>query len=507
MTKVDRLKSNLKLRHIGINTYKEAVIYMHEDCHVCRAEGFEVQARVNVTLNGETLIATLNIVTSDFLKQGEAGLSEYAFSKLGANEGDEIHVSHPPAIHSLSYMRSKIYGHDLQDEHLQSIIDDIVAGRYSDIHISSFLTACAGGRLNSQEIIYLTRAMIKSGDKLDWGKELVVDKHCVGGLPGNRTTPIVVAIVAAYGLTMPKTSSRAITSPAGTADTMEVLAPVDLDISSMRKVVEQENGCLVWGGSVSLSPADDLLIRVEKALDLDSEGQLVASVLSKKIAAGSSHVLIDIPVGPTAKIRSLEMVEELSRHLEKTGSAMGIAVRVHTSDGTQPVGRGIGPALEARDLIAVLKNDITAPQDLKERALDLAGYTLEFSPEVKIGQGRKIAENILNSGKAWSKFQAICEAQGGMREIPKAQYTHTIEADDSGQIVAIDNRRIARIAKLAGAPVDKEAGVDLHTPVGSNIERGQPLYTVHSNSPGELDYALTYLKSQDKIIDIPGENP
>lgn len=186
---------------------------------------------------------------------------------------------------------------------------------------------------------------------------------------------------------------------------------------------------------------------------------------------------------------------------------MGIAVRVHTSDGTQPVGRGIGPALEARDLIAVLKNDITAPQDLKERALDLAGYTLEFSPEVKIGQGRKIAENILNSGKAWSKFQAICEAQGGMREIPKAQYTHTIEADDSGQIVAIDNRRIARIAKLAGAPVDKEAGVDLHTPVGSNIERGQPLYTVHSNSPGELDYALTYLKSQDKIIDIPGENP
>ena len=134
-------------------------------------------------------------------------------------------------------MRSKIYGNELQSKHFQSIIADIVAGRYSDIHISSFLTAFAGGRLNSQEIIHLTHAMIDSGDKLDWGRELVVDKHCVGGLPGNRTTPIVVAIVAAYGLTMPKTSSRAITSPSGTADTMEVIAPVDLDVQDRKSVV------------------------------------------------------------------------------------------------------------------------------------------------------------------------------------------------------------------------------------------------------------------------------
>ncbi len=314
----ERPKPILKLRILGINTYKEAVIFMREDCHVCRSEGFEVQARVNVTLKGVNLIATLNIVTSEILQHGEASLSDFALQKLAAKDGDEIHVSHPPQVHSLSHMRSKIYGNVLEADHLQSIVDDIVAGRYSDIHVSAFLTACAGGRLNETEIVHLTRAMVDSGDRLDWGKDLVVDKHCIGGLPGNRTTPIVVAIIAAYGLTMPKTSSRAITSLAGTADTMEVLTNVNLDAAAMRKVVEKENGCVVWGGSVTLSPADDLLIRVEKALDIDSEGQLIASVLSKKIAAGSSHVLIDMPIGPTAKIRSIKMAGKLTRYLEQT---------------------------------------------------------------------------------------------------------------------------------------------------------------------------------------------
>ena len=501
----ERPKPILKFRRLGIDTYKEAVIYMREDCHVCRAEGFEVQTRVLVSLNGQSMIATLNMIRDGLLKPGEATLSEYAWAKLGAKDGADIHVSHAPPVHSLSHMRSKIYGNELQGEQLQSIVDDIVAGYYSDIHVSSFLTACAGGRLNEQEIVHLTRAMVDSGDRLDWGQDLVVDKHCVGGLPGNRTTPIVVAIVAAHGLTMPKTSSRAITSPAGTADTMEVLTAVDLDVPVMRKVVEQEQGCVVWGGSVSLSPADDLLIRVEKALDLDSEGQLVASVLSKKIAAGSSHVLIDMPVGPTAKIRSMEMAEDLSRYLEQTGAAMGIGVRVHTSDGSQPVGRGIGPALEARDLVAVLQNTKDAPQDLRERALDLAGHILEFSPDVKNGQGRILAAELLNSGKAWAKFQAICDAQGGMKDIPSAKYTHVIEADQAGQVAAIDNRRIARVAKLAGAPADKVAGVDLHTPVGTHLEKGAPLFTVHAHSPGELDYALSYLEEQDGIIDIEGE--
>lgn len=169
--------------------------------------------------------------------------------------------------------------------------------------------------------------------------------HCVGGLPGNRTTLIVVPIVAAFGLMIPKTSSRAITSPAGTADTMEVLAPVNLDIKKMKKVVEREYGCIVWGGAMSLSPADDILIHIERAIDLDSEGQLVASVLSKKIAAGSTHLVIDIPIGATAKIRSLKTAIKLKKLFDNICLKYNLTIKTIFSHGEQPVGRGIGPAL------------------------------------------------------------------------------------------------------------------------------------------------------------------
>ncbi len=497
--------NTLYLSRLGIDSYKEAVIYMREDCHVCRSEGLTAPARVRVTLNSRFVIATLHIIKSDMLKKGHASLSEYAWDMLGAQEKDRITVTHAKQVSSLSHVRSKIYGNSLSADNIHNIIEDIAAGRYSHIHIAAFLSACAGGRMNNREIVSLTRAMIDVGESINWGSDLIVDKHCVGGLPGNRTTPIIVSIVAAYGLTIPKTSSRAITSPAGTADTMEVLAPVELNIKAMRRVVEQENGCIVGGGSIDLSPADSLLIQVEKALDLDSEGQLVASVISKKISAGSNHILIDIPVGPTAKIRDIKTAKMLENYLTTVARELDFYVKTYVSDGTSPIGRGIGPALEARDLVAVLRGDKTAPGDLRDRAITLAGYILEFSPDVAEGQGSIIAREILENGRAWKKFQAICDAQGGMRDIPVSQHKHTIQAKHAGTVMVIDNRKIAKIAKLAGAPYEKAAGVDLHVKLGERLEKGRPLYSIHANSPGALSYTLNYLAEGNHIIQLGEE--
>jgi thymidine phosphorylase len=492
----------LSVKRLGIDTYKEAVIYMRKDCQVCLSEGFEAQARVRVSYEDRLIIATLNFVTSDLLPQDKIGLSEYAWELLQAKEGGHVTVSHQKHLYSLSSVRSKIYGNILDEKEIKGIIEDIVAGRYSDIHIATFLTAYASRELDLTETSFLTKAMIESGETLYWPAEMVVDKHCVGGLPGNRTTPIIVAIVAAYGLTMPKTSSRAITSPAGTADTMEVLAPVDLNIKEIKKIVSKEKGCIAWGGSVALSPADDMLIRVERAIELDSEGQLVASILSKKIAAGSTHVVIDMPIGPTAKVRSQEMADILKHYLESVGHTLGIVVKVVCTDGTQPVGRGIGPALEARDIVEVLTGAVNAPADLRERAITLAGSILEFSPQVKAGEGCAVAEEILVSGRAWKKFQDICAAQGGMREIPKSRYQHTVLATGVGHIGLIDNRHIARIAKLAGAPHDKTAGVDLHVKLGHAVHSGTPLFTVHAGSPSGLSYALAYVKDGNAAVKV-----
>lgn len=497
----------LRLKRLGIDTYKEAVIYLHYDSNICRSEGFEAETRIQVSCGDRSIIATLNIIHSDLLTTEEAGLSEYAWCLLDAKEGEEVQLRHPRSLRSLSFIRAKIYGNKLDAEAIDVIINDILAGYLADIHIAAFLTAGAGGRLSEGEIMSLTRTMIAAGDKLSWSSPLVVDKHCIGGVPGNRTTLIAVPIVAAFGLMIPKTSSRAITSPAGTADTMEVFAPVELDIHAMRKVVEQENGCIVWGGAVALSPADDMLIRVERALDLDSEGQLVASVLSKKIAAGSTHVLIDIPIGPTVKVRNAAAAKKLKKYLEEIGSRLGIHVRTLFTDGLQPVGRGIGPALEALDVLAVLQCDPHAPQDLRERALQIASDIIEFSPHVARGAGRKIAEDILNSGLAFKKFQAICIAQGGMREPKKARYLHVVHSLRTGKVFTINNRRLASVAKLAGAPRAKAAGVELHVALGAKVDKGQPLFTVHAESPGELAYALSFVEQYKKIIHIEENFP
>jgi len=496
------MPNSVRARRLGLDTQYEAVVIMHKDCAVCRSEGFSAHARVLLCNGDRRVIATLYQATGDLIAHDEAALSESAWRRLGLSNEGHITVTHPAPLDSLSHVRSRIYGHDLGEASFNTIIRDVVDGKYTDIYLSSFLTACAARPLDHKEILALTHAMVETGERLRWPAGTIVDKHCVGGLPGNRTTPIIVAIAASLGLTMPKTSSRAITSPAGTADAMETMAPVDLDTAAIRRVVEREGGCVVWGGAIRLSPADDILIRVERALDLDSEGQLIASVLSKKIAAGSTHVVIDLPVGQTAKVRSAKTANALSRDIVRVAEAFGLQVKVVETDGLQPVGRGIGPALEARDVLSVLRCEADAPQDLRQRAIRLSGALLELGGVAPANRGEAMAVAAVDDGRAWTKFQRICEAQGEMRVPPTSSQQRPLLAERRGHVEAIDNRKIARLAKLAGAPDDKAAGVDLHVSVGDEVALGQPLCTVHAESPGELAYAFDYAAANHDIIAI-----
>jgi thymidine phosphorylase len=492
--------NTLKLVPLGIDTQKEYVVFMRKDCHICISEGFEAHNRLLITVKGKSIIATLNTITDGILKPGKAGLSNSAWNFLAAKEEDEISFAHMHPVASMRSVRSKMYGKKLNKDAFENIINDIVKGQYSNIEIAAFITACAGDNLDIHEIIGLTEAMVNSGRMLSWKNKIVVDKHCVGGLPGNRTTPIVVSILAEAGYTIPKTSSRAITSPSGTADTLETMTEVNLDIKKIQKVVEKENGCFVWGGSIKLSPADDILIRVERALDVDGEGQMIASVLSKKLAAGSTHVVIDIPIGKTAKVRTEDDAEKLKYYFKVVGKAIGLKVKVIFTDGSQPVGRGIGPSLEAMDVLTVLRNEEGAPQDLKERALLIAGSIIDLVSKSKKETGITLAGEILSSGRAYDKFIAICKAQGGFREPKMAIYKTEIQATKSGTVLEIDNRRLAKIAKLAGAPHDLTAGVLLHTPLKTKVSKGDVLFCIYSETEGELNYALRYLKTEKDII-------
>jgi thymidine phosphorylase len=498
----EHFRPRLRLRRLPVDTYHEAVAYLPRRSTVYRPSEFQALAKVEVRAGDRRVIAVLNVIDHDtVLAPDEVGLSQQGFDQFGVAEGTAVEVVQAARPESLEAVRRKIQGEELTAGELDAVIRDIAAMRYSKMEIGAFLVASASF-LSTIEVLELTRAMARVGRKLAWSNGPVVDKHCIGGIPGNRTSMIVVPIVAAHGLMIPKTSSRAITSPAGTADTMEVLARVDLSIAEMQEVVRAESGCLVWGGHVNLSPADDILISVERPLAIDTPEQMVASILSKKLAAGSSRLVIDIPVGPSAKIRSESAAVRLRKLFEFVGDRLGLHIDVMLTDGAQPIGRGIGPALEVRDVLKVLQGEADAPADLRRRSIDLAGRILEFDPALRGGSGAERARELLDSGAALAKMQRIIDAQGrSTASIPLGPLSREITATHDGVVTVIDCYRIGRIARLAGAPNDKGAGIDLLKKVGERVERGEPLYRIHACLPVDYGFAVQ-LAAEDNAYRI-----
>ncbi|HRQ47108.1 MAG TPA: thymidine phosphorylase family protein [Rhodocyclaceae bacterium] len=484
----------LALRRVAIDTYRENVAYLHRECPVYRAEGFQALSKVEVRANGRRILATLNVVDDEnIVGCRELGLSEDAFAQLDVQDGHPASVSQAEPAGSIPALHRKIAGERLDADDFRAIVRDIAEHRYSKIELTAFVVASNQGELDREEVYFLTDAMAASGRRLDWHERLVVDKHCIGGIPGNRTSMLVVPIVAAHGMLCPKTSSRAITSPAGTADTMEVLADVELTFEQMARIVREHRGCLAWGGTAHLSPADDVLISVERPLSIDSPGQMVASILSKKVAAGSTHLVLDIPVGPSAKVRSMPDAQRLRKLFEYVGGRMGLALDVVITDGRQPVGNGVGPMLEARDAMRVLENDPSAPNDLRQKALRLAGRMLEFDPDVRGGDGFAIARDILDSGRALAKMDAIIRAQGSHgfdhHNPALGALSFDVTAPQDGVVTGIDNLQIARIARFAGAPKVKGAGVDLFRKLGETVVAGEPLYRVYAAYAADLEFS------------------
>lgn len=505
----------LTLKSVAIDTFKENVAYLHRDCPLYSTQGFQALMKIEIYKqdSDSPVIAVLNIVDDNAIVDiNELGLSTQAFKQLGQLPGANVSIAPAKPPISLKAVHRKISGETLKKDEFHLICQDILENRYSKMEIAAFLVACSHNGLEREEIFFLTKAMVDTGKKLNWGEAIVVDKHCIGGIPGNRTTMIVTPIIAAHGMLMPKTSSRAITSPAGTADTMEVLANVELSIEEMKKIVQQHRGMLTWGGTARLAPVDDILISVERPLSMDSTGQLVASILSKKIAAGSTHLLIDIPVGDTAKVHHNHEALALRKLFEYIGDLFGLHIEVVVSDGSQPIGNGVGPALEARDVQQVLSNDQNAPRDLREKSLRLAGRILEFDPDVRGGQGYNIARDILESGRAFEKMQAIISAQGVQQnKVNKTILSYEVKAIKTGYIHAINNLTIAHIASLAGAPLDKHAGIDLKKKVGENVSKGETLFIIYACFNSNFSFAKQYSDENnayvlDKEIPTTGDN-
>ncbi len=496
-----------RVRHIPLDTLGEHVIGIHEKAVKTGNLGFNPLDRAYVlgkdpaTGESREVSGILAFCRDSIIQPDEIGLSEQAFRDLGLPEGSPVDATLAVTPRSVDLVRAKIRGRRLEHSAFEAILSDVVRHRYSRVELSMFVLACALRGLDTQEMADYTRAMIGTGERLNFGSGPIADKHCIGGIPGNRTTMIVVPIVSSLGIKMPKTSSRAITSSAGTADTMALLADVALDPARLHQVVEKAGGCIAWGGALELAPADDILITVERPMEIDTEAQMVASILAKKKTVGATHVLIDIPIGRTAKVRTVAAAERLREMFLSVAEQIDLKLEVITTESHGPIGRGIGPRLEVLDVLSVLRGDSDAPADLREKSLYLAARLLEMTGAVAPNAGYRTAQRTLDSGAAMEQLNRMIEAQGARELIPAAPYRCEIPSPFDGRVRAIDNWEIARVAKRAGAPANVSAGVRLIHTIGEVVRQGEPLFEIHAESEQQLQFARAYAQSHPQMID------
>jgi AMP phosphorylase len=448
--------------------------------------GVHSSDRIRVNFSGKEAIAISNIAA--YFPENRIGLYVEIADTLGVKEDDVVSVSLAPLPESLFNVRAKLHGERLREQDIVTIVKDVVERHLSSVEIAAFLTALKIYGLSTGEVEALSRAMVSTGQTLSFGAGPILDKHSVGGIPGDKTSMVVVPIVAAAGHTIPKTSSRAITSPAGTADRVETLCPVNLSIDEIKKVVAETNGCLVWGGALELAPADDLFIQVEYPLGIDP--LLLPSILSKKKAMGATHVAIDIPTGVGAKIKTRTEAYTLASDFVDLGKRLGLNIQCALTFGDQPLGRCIGPALEAKEALTTLMGD-GAP-DLREKAVSLAGMLFEMVGEEN---GRAKAEEMLDSGKAEKKMRQIIAAQGGNpavkpEDLPVGNQCDVVRSEAAGKVLWLSTDDIVRIAREAGAPKEKGAGVILHAKLGDTVRKDGILFEIYAERSSKLASAL-----------------
>jgi AMP phosphorylase len=457
--------------------------------------GIHSSDRVEITYEKKHLTAIAN-VASDFPKK-TLGVYEEVQDKLKVQAGEIVDVRPAERPESLMHIRDKILGRKLRAPEIKKIIRDVVERHLSDIEVASLVTSLHIRGTSMDEAEALTKAMVETGQTLDFGKGPILDKHSIGGVPGDKTTILVVPIVSAAGFTIPKTSSRAITSPAGTADRVEVLCPVDLTCEELSTVVNKTNACLTWGGALDLAPADDLLIQVEYPLSIDP--LLLPSIMSKKKAIGADCVVIDIPTGRGAKIKTIGEAQTLAQDFIELGKRLEMHIQCGVTFGEQPIGCAIGPALEAREALSTLMGE--GPLDLVNKAVSLAGLLFEM---MRVNDGPQKAKDLLKSGKAEKKLREIIEAQGGdpdvkPDDIKVGNYTAEIRSGEKGRVQWINNRGIAQVAREAGAPKTKGAGILLKKKLGERVNKGEILYTIYSGSAQKLESAVLLAENLDPI--------
>ena len=488
----------LKIRHYDMESSEPRVILFESD-----AEEIGVREMDRVRISFKKPQIMLVGTSKTMLKKGEMMIPANMARKTGMKAGESVDVVYSPKPDSVVSIRKKMDNGKLSREEILEIIQDIQDSKLSKIEISAWLTSLQINGMDVEEIANFAEAMVSTGDVIEFDRHPVFDFHSIGGVPGNKITPIIVSIVAAAGMMIPKTSSRAISSACGTSDFVETFCDVELDAEQLKTISETVGGVLAWGGSMNIAPVDDVVIKVEYPLGINPRPQMLASIMSKKMALNATHLLMDIPTGPGTKVKTIEEAQAYARDFMDLGNRIGMHIECAITYGDQPVGSAIGPKLEARECIRILEGQ-KHPSSVIEKACDLAGMILEMGG---IQDGPQKARDILESGAAHKKFMEIVVAQGGRPDLKAddlkpGKFVHDIVSLKSGYVHSIANKELVTIARAAGAPGDKGSGILVYKKKGQRVEKGEILFQIYGDNEAKAQRAKdTAMKLQPVVIE------
>ena len=409
---------------------------------------------------------------------------------------------------------------ELTQEEINFFVQGFVRGDIPDYQVSAWAMAVLLNGMTPQETTDLTLAMVLSGRILDLTGvvDIAVDKHSSGGV-GDKTTLVVLPIVAACGLPVGKMSGRGLGFSGGTLDKMESIPGYRVELNTDEfKAQLKTKGIVLAGQSLDLAPADGKLYSLRDVTGTVPSIPLIASsIMSKKIAAGAQAIVLDVKVGNGAFMETLEMARELSDLMVKIGDLAGRKTICLLSDMNQPLGYAVGNALEVKEAIDSLKGD--GPADFHEHCLHVSAHMLFIGKRAKdLDEGRAMAEKAIANGSAFEKFRVLVQAQGGdvsyvddPNKMALAKFVEVVNAPRSGILSQVDARSVGEASVALGAgrakksdPVDHAVGFIIHHKVGDHVEKGEPLYTIHANDEKKLAEARERVSAAhvigDKIV-------
>lgn len=459
--------------------------------------------RITSKVTGQTVTGRVMVSANFVPKQGSVGIPKLFHNHFPADELVEVLPVH--FEEGKGILTKMLHNQQLSDEEIKLFIEGITNHEVTSIQTSAFMLTQHFKSIDLKEVEVIAKAFADSGNKFEW-KGPVYDKHSIGGVPGNKVSLLIVPILAAAGLLVPKVSTKAITSASGTVDTMGLLTNVDFNPDELYEICSKTKGAIVSGERLKIAPTIDVIIeQAGYPLGIDPPSLILAGITSKKVAMGVDFLVLDVPVGKTNETKfNLSEGRAWGRTFVDLAQSLGMTAKIGLTYGSVPVGHTIGPALEAREGLSTLMDPKHAPNSLVEKSTALAGLVFEMAGMSNRGHGQSYALEILQSGKAYAKMRSIIEAQGGDPEIkpediPLAPHSVDITAPANGWPVEIKNKALTAVARAAGAPVHPGAGVEILTKKES-VKKGEVIMRVYAHSDSAIDEVRAIIAKTQPIV-------